>query len=69
MIELEVVRLGSPGVYARPKGTLGSCGWSPFPWSMVHGRTADEARRKFYATHKHYLSSLGNYKNATFITE
>ena len=51
-IELETFTLRGKGYYCRPAGSLGSIGWSPFPWTMAWGSTEQAARTNFKQLHK-----------------
>lgn len=47
-IELEATHLRGNRYAVRPKGSLGTCGWSPFPWTVVYvtARSEDAAVKK-----------------------
>ena len=55
--EIETGRFRSGGFYARPRGACGSCGSSPFLWSMATGPTAERARAAFVAAHRAALAA------------
>ena len=40
---------------ARPTGTVGAVGWTPYPWRIVFGATPEDARAKFIEEHKIHL--------------
>jgi hypothetical protein len=41
MVELEATKLGNCWA-VRPKGGLGTMGWSPFPWTAMFVKAPDE---------------------------
>lgn len=56
MIVLEITRYGA-GYIARPKGALGTIGWSPFPWEATYGETKAEAHRNFCEFHRRFIEN------------
>lgn len=56
MIVLEITRYGA-GYIARPKGALGTIGWSPFPWEATYGKTKAEAHRNFCEFHRRFTKN------------
>ena len=53
-MKIEITRV-SDGFIARPAGQLGTCGWSPFPWTATWGRGAEAARLAFQRDHAKHL--------------
>jgi hypothetical protein len=47
-MELEATHLKDNRYAVRPAGQLGTCGWSPKPWTVIYvnAKNADEAIRK-----------------------
>jgi hypothetical protein len=42
-IEMEATQLRGNRWIVRPKGQLGTCGWSPIPWEAVYVTARDAA--------------------------
>jgi hypothetical protein len=49
-MKISVFKLKS-GWFARPHGSCGTCGWSPFAWDLTQGRNATNAFHNFIIRH------------------
>jgi hypothetical protein len=57
-MKIEVVRLNNGQFVARPKNSLGTCGWSPFAWTACFDSTAAKALRKFEQVHEKQIKEM-----------
>lgn len=51
-MNLDVTQLTSGTYCARPRGSVGTCGFYPFAWTAAFGNTPSEAREEFIYAHK-----------------
>jgi len=62
MLSLKIVAERMPsGLYlTRPFDGLGSCGWSPFAWTAVYGKTKNDTITNFKKVHYSKILEMKN---------